>query len=799
MVSKLSRQGYVLVFFTAAFLTLFFLGTVKKVSAGITTDCSNVAGLWNFNGNAADSSGKNSSGTLQNGATCDFQGKFGSACKFDGVDDYLNLGSGSSLDNLNKFTLSLWVKKLGGESYKMLVSKNASSRWHWSLYSTSSQFTSYLSHAGTGSQAANSSSSVGDFPYYEWIHLAATYDASGDRYVHLYANGEETGYYTKQISIGSLLSNAAEDLIVGGVAGQDSFEGVIDDLAIYNRALSPAEINEIHDSNSQLNCGACVPKCDGKTCGDNGCGGSCGTCSGGNVCNAGGTACVAKTECTDGIDNDGDKKIDYADVGCFESDGSQELMPGELVVKNVQRLTPKEYTAPNNFWSHRPTFNYDDTRMMIYEDANVNSIHPLYGKQGRNLCWGEVEKLKNWKTVQEYEQACRPIPGYSSISQPFSSVYWSIYPDEKYIVYAPFKDGWLKRLDTENPGLGWIDYINLVPAGAAANQLNTRCFGWDNKEQLICNLDNENWYTKFGNSQIVGWAINIGDKIMKPVENWFSGDGEMFDCRPQGASYSTPRYNGFSITSHGHGDIRGDYQVAVGGYKLFRLPDCHVVADPNRRDPYTSHLDWDVSPDWFITDGYANFSGNAPAVRTNAITQIFINIDTETFGKRLDLHYQPTAQGWIKKYDTQCIADSDCGYNKYCNVKSGFCERDVSNYHAGLLPKLNNSGTALVYTSTGGKYSLSDYLEYGIDHGWTGEEVGTLGLYLMEFEPSNNIFAPADVNGDDHVNIKDIQACIKVITRADLTYENQCKVLADPDITTNIKDIQVIIQAIIGG
>lgn len=58
---------------------------------------------------------------------------------------------------------------------------------------------------------------------------------------------------------------------------------------------------------------------------------------------------------------------------------------------------------------------------------------------------------------------------------------------------------------------------------------------------------------------------------------------------------------------------------------------------------------------------------------------------------------------------------------------------------------------------------------------------------------------PADVNNDKNINIKDIQSCIKVIMRSDLTYENQCSALTAPDATTNIKDIQAIIRAIIGG
>jgi hypothetical protein len=43
--------------------------------------------------------------------------------------------------------------------------------------------------------------------------------------------------------------------------------------------------------------GACVPSCSGKTCGSNGCGGSCGTCSGGQTCNAS-QQCESANQCT---------------------------------------------------------------------------------------------------------------------------------------------------------------------------------------------------------------------------------------------------------------------------------------------------------------------------------------------------------------------------------------------------------------------------------------------------------------------------------------------------------------------
>jgi hypothetical protein len=73
-------------------------------------------------------------------------------------------------------------------------------------------------------------------------------------------------------------------------------------------------------------CTGCAPKCNGKTCGSDGCGGSCGTCATGWTCNNSGTCtCVAATPesgdvlCSDGIDNDCDNLIDCQEASCADS------------------------------------------------------------------------------------------------------------------------------------------------------------------------------------------------------------------------------------------------------------------------------------------------------------------------------------------------------------------------------------------------------------------------------------------------------------------------------------------------
>jgi hypothetical protein len=68
-------------------------------------------------------------------------------------------------------------------------------------------------------------------------------------------------------------------------------------------------------------CIGCTPSCAGKVCGDDGCGGSCGTCPAGRACMNGACVCAGTVEntnalCSDGIDNDCNGLTDCADPGC---------------------------------------------------------------------------------------------------------------------------------------------------------------------------------------------------------------------------------------------------------------------------------------------------------------------------------------------------------------------------------------------------------------------------------------------------------------------------------------------------
>lgn len=426
----------------------------------------------------------------------------------------------------------------------------------------------------------------------------------------------------------------------------------------------------------------------------------------------------------------------------------------KLTFKSVKRLTHPYYTSGNIFYSARPVFNLDDTKVWIYESPAY--MHPSYGKSGRGLCWGNISDLKNWTTIEEYESACHPFPNSSQISDVIS-LDWSNVVDEENIVYAAFKDGWLKRIDVGVANPTWTNYIYMVPSGASPTETDFQLTGrgWDDRGYLIYNLNKDGeWTVPHGNPGLVGYAIDIKNKTKYGVSNWYTDPGSQQVSCPN-KRYSSLIFHGLDIYSHGHGDNRSGYQLDYGDAFLWRNSDCKKVADPNRGYPYTSHVDWDVSVDWFLGDGYW-YGGTLtkPRVENNAIVQSFVDLSTETFGEKSIIYYQPSAQSWVRTFvnsqgsSVVCEQKSECPQawhsDTYCTGTTGspgICKKTVSNYHAGLLPKLNNNGTAAVYTSTDGKFSYDDYENYVNDNGSKKlnlDQVSMMGLFLIEFQLGAN-------------------------------------------------------------
>lgn len=192
-----------------------------------------------FNGNANDESGNNNHGTV-NGATLttDRNGNANKAYSFDGVDDYINVLQSTSINSLsNNFTISAWINisNYYGNYFPILNKSDAG------FTDTIQYRLGVLNNNGNSSIEGiiNLSNNITDN---NWFHLVIISEANLER---VYLNGVLVG--SGDIIYSSVTSNDLE-------IGKDSHglveytNGKLDDIRIYNRALTGTEIQSLYNN-----------------------------------------------------------------------------------------------------------------------------------------------------------------------------------------------------------------------------------------------------------------------------------------------------------------------------------------------------------------------------------------------------------------------------------------------------------------------------------------------------------------------------------------------------------------------
>ena len=187
-----------------------------------------------------DSSGNGNNGTLQGGASWTTSGKYGSAISFNGTNAYVNVPNSASLQLTSAMTLEAWVNpNLRTGVWRDVIYKGNDNYY---LEGDSTTGKPVVGGIFAGSNA-NTFGTAG-LTVNTWTHLAGTYDGTTLR---LYVNGVQVSNFAKTGSI-AISTNALQ---IGGdsIYGQ-YFPGKIDEIRIYNRALSATEIQS--DMNSPL-------------------------------------------------------------------------------------------------------------------------------------------------------------------------------------------------------------------------------------------------------------------------------------------------------------------------------------------------------------------------------------------------------------------------------------------------------------------------------------------------------------------------------------------------------------------
>ena len=180
-----------------------------------------------------DQSGIGNNGVIY-GATR-VKGKIGGALSFDGVDDYMKVESSPSLNLLDR-TEMVWLKFSPLAVYNTILSKRPQT-------DTEGYWWSYTASSGTriGWQYADGTKCYSkywsfDFTDELWHHVA--FVKSGET-IRCFIDGIDRGVY----NIPNALNEEGYPLFIGRYQGSTyPFSGIIDEVRIYNRALSAKEI-----------------------------------------------------------------------------------------------------------------------------------------------------------------------------------------------------------------------------------------------------------------------------------------------------------------------------------------------------------------------------------------------------------------------------------------------------------------------------------------------------------------------------------------------------------------------------
>lgn len=176
------------------------------------------------------------------------------AMYFDGSNDYVDAGNGSSLNGLSKITISMWVMWDGTHTSEWIdiLSKETSDyesagfgirKADSAFFCGTANAVVFVLNNGSKQELCGAQAHIAN----QWTHVAGTYDGAT---MTVYRNGTSVG--TRSVS-GSI-TNSANNLNIGRrVSGGDrNFPGSLDDIRIYNRALSATEIENLCQSRNRL-------------------------------------------------------------------------------------------------------------------------------------------------------------------------------------------------------------------------------------------------------------------------------------------------------------------------------------------------------------------------------------------------------------------------------------------------------------------------------------------------------------------------------------------------------------------
>jgi len=243
------------------------LGIAMAISGTANADLNDgLVAYYPFNGNAHDESGNGNDGT-EHGSIQYVDGVIGKAISFD-ENNFIQIADSASLDTDNSMTLSLWFNPLDFASEgSKLIGKWYSSPWSgggetrgegdWVLNVTPSgkivfSIANYPQYGGRaeGRDIVDSADKL-TVTIGSWVNVITTFQSGS---LKLYVNGELIQQKDSHLQSISATEYAQDDIFIGSHWNGHQpykYQGLMDDVRIYNRALSKSEIGELYQLGSE--------------------------------------------------------------------------------------------------------------------------------------------------------------------------------------------------------------------------------------------------------------------------------------------------------------------------------------------------------------------------------------------------------------------------------------------------------------------------------------------------------------------------------------------------------------------
>jgi hypothetical protein len=184
-----------------------------------------------------DLSGNGNNGTLINGVG--YSGDNLGSLVFDGVNDYVGLGTSTSLVP-PYVTASLFVYLNSYSTRPHLIGRGDGGAGHFYFVVETSGVFRFYTDVGSGWSFIQPSNFT--FPTGVWYNIVCTFDGSN---ANIYGNGSLLG---TGFRVGQLRQYTAQETVLGRILTQSYLNGNIAQVSIYNRALTEQEIQQNYNA-----------------------------------------------------------------------------------------------------------------------------------------------------------------------------------------------------------------------------------------------------------------------------------------------------------------------------------------------------------------------------------------------------------------------------------------------------------------------------------------------------------------------------------------------------------------------